>query len=74
MSISFLKKNIEPLFPNKVWLSYTSKFPAAARILFGANTGVAMRKFIVLVLASLCVLSVGACAPKAPPPTPIITK
>ena len=57
-----------------VWLSYTSKFPAAARILFGFNTGVAMRKFIVLVLASLCVLSVGACAPKAPPPTPVITK
>jgi hypothetical protein len=36
-----------------------------------------MRKYIALVLASLCVLSLGAlgaCAPKAPPPTPIITK
>jgi len=33
-----------------------------------------MKKFIVLVLASLCVLSLGACAPKAPPPPPVITK
>jgi predicted small lipoprotein YifL len=33
-----------------------------------------MRKFIALMLASLCVLSVAACAPKAPPPPPVITK
>jgi hypothetical protein len=33
-----------------------------------------MKKVVFLLIASLCVMSVGACAPKAPPPTPIITK